>query len=243
MKRNVAIAAIAVAALFLASCGDGGILKRIMDIDERASKGAPPSTIDELKAGIAKYEKTADKVVDATEHIGTYWQMLAVKYLDKTMYGEALEAALKAVEYFPASPGAYYVAGVSAGYVARADIAKAGGSVLAGQKSYAVAEATLKRAVELDDRHANSLYALSILYVFELNRPLDAEPYIRKFLSIRTRDVDAMFVLARVCYVTERYKEAVELYDSIMSITKLPEKKAQAEANKKQALEAMYAGQ
>ncbi|MCX7025528.1 MAG: tetratricopeptide repeat protein [Spirochaetes bacterium] len=237
----VAAAAIPVAALF-SSCGQDGILKRMFDIDERAANQAPPSTIEELKAGIAKYQKDADRVVDAKEHIGTYWHMLAVKFLDKKMYGESLEAARKALEYFPVNAGIFYVTGVSAGFVAKSSVASGAAGTTSRDGHYRIAEASLKRAVEIDDRHAGSLYALSVLYVFELDRPLEAEPYLLKYLSIRTEDVDAMFVLARVYYVSGRFKEAVALYDRVVSITKIEEKKRQAEENKKKALEAMYGG-
>ena len=226
----------------LISCKDSNILKRMFDIKERVASQAPPSTIDELKEGIARYEKEADRVVDAKQHIGLYWNMLAVKYLDMRMYGESLEAARKAIEYQPADAGLFYTAGVAAGYMAKSRIVMGPNGTTSMDEYYTIAEASLKRAIELDDRHMASHYALAVLYVFELNRPQDAEPLLLRYLSIRTEDVNAMFVLARVYYIESKYKEAVAIYDKIISITKLEEKKRQAEENKKTVLDVLYGG-
>ena len=81
-----------------------------------------------------------------------------------------------------------------------------------------------------------------MLYVFELNQPENAVPYLEKLLTIDTKHIDAMFVLARAHYENFDFDKAVDLYDKIISITKSPERKAEAEANKKQVLGAAYEG-
>jgi cytochrome c-type biogenesis protein CcmH/NrfG len=64
--------------------------------------------------------------------------------------------------------------------------------------------------------------------VFELGRPQDAVPQLERLLSIQPSNIDAMFVLARAYFMTERYREAIELYDKIISRTR--DRRVQAEA-------------
>jgi hypothetical protein len=52
--------------------------------------------------------------------------------------------------------------------------------------------------------------------------------------------VDAMFVLARSYYTTNQGQKAVDVYDKILSLTKDPVKKTEAENNKKQILDGLY---
>ena len=51
-----------------------------------------------------------------------------------------------------------------------------------------------------------------------------------------------MFLLANAYYQTFEFEKAMAVYDKIISTTTSDEKKAQAEANKRQVLEAAYAG-
>ena len=51
-----------------------------------------------------------------------------------------------------------------------------------------------------------------------------------------------MFVLARAYYTTYEFEKAVDMYDRIIKTTTSAEKKAQAEANKRQVLETAYEG-
>ena len=85
------------------------------------------------------------------------------------------------------------------------------------------------------------MYALGVLYVFELDEPAKAIPYLEKLLTIDTKHIDAMFVLARAYYSTFEFDKAVQMYDKIIATSKSEETKANAEANKKIALEAAYA--
>ena len=54
--------------------------------------------------------------------------------------------------------------------------------------------------------------------------------------------MDGLFLLANAYYQTYEYERAVEIYDRIIATTTSSEKKAQAEANKRQVLETAYAG-
>ena len=103
-----------------------------------------------------------------------------------------------------------------------------------------LAETAYLRAIELEPRYVRALYALSVLYVYNLGENEKAIPHLEKLLTISTRDVDAMFVLARAYYCTYEFDKACDMYDKIISVTKSTDKKADAEANKKIVLDALY---
>jgi hypothetical protein len=63
---------------------------------------------------------------------------------------------------------------------------------------------------------------------------------LQRYLARQTRDVDAMFVLARCLYATADYQGAIDQYDAIISGTRDPAKKVDAETNKKTILDMLY---
>ena len=85
------------------------------------------------------------------------------------------------------------------------------------------------------------MYGIGVLYVFELDQPDSAIPYLERFLETQKRDSDAMFVLARAYYQTYQFDKAIVLYDKIISLDPNAEKTAEAKANKKVVLDAQYA--
>ncbi len=241
-RTRVRIALLLAAAAVLSSCGDGGDLKKIFDLEERSVKGAPPSTIEDLKKGIAEYSREADRTIEASERIGTYWRLLSVRYMERRMYIESYEAAKEALRYFPDNSGLYYSIGLGLSYQAKIDSVSGSAALPLLRERLASAETAFLRALEFNPRYGRALYALAVLYVFELDRSGDAGPYLSRLLEIETQNVDAMFLLARVRYSEGRLEDAANLYDSILAVTKVEEKRKQAEENKKIVLDLLYEG-
>jgi len=81
--------------------------------------GAPPETIEGLKAAIATYENRIEQHVKDVAQVGIYWKILATRLMDRKMYGEALKAIEKAVEYYPEDASLQYMEGISAANLAK----------------------------------------------------------------------------------------------------------------------------
>ncbi len=210
-------------------------------VAEMGSGGAPPETIEGLKKAIAAYEDRIEAVVADAGKAGIYWKLLAVRLQDKAMHGEALEALERAIAYFPEDASLFYRAGISASIVAKSTLDFSfNGRNVERERLLSFAEDAHLRAIALDGRFSRPLYALGILYVFELDRSAEAIPLLERYLELESRDADAMFVLARAYYVTGGYQKAVDLYDRILATTKDDAKRREAEANKKAALDALY---
>lgn len=242
MRQSVLAGVAAVMALALCSCGKVDVkglvpgLKRPND-----PENIPTATVENLQKGIVDYQKEADRTVDAMGHVGTYWKLLASRYIDKRMFGEALKAAQKAVTFYPDDKLLYYYIGLSAGYMSKTTLQTDTEAAAKKRSAYlALAETGYKRAIAINPRYGDALYGLSVLYVFEFNTPAVAEPYLVTLLDVEKDNIDGMFLLARVYYGEGRLDDAVKLYDRIIDRSKLAVKRQEAERNRKAIQDEQY---
>ncbi|MCL2067445.1 MAG: tetratricopeptide repeat protein [Treponema sp.] len=211
--------------------------KRIAELSPR---GGPPETIEGLRQAIALYEAQIELNVKEGAQTGTYWKILAIRLADRNMHQDALAAYERALYFNSEDPTIFYLTGVSAGIVAKSVI---GFSSSAGNERnhyFTLSENAYRRALELDEQYNKPMYALGVLYAFELDRPAEAIPLLENYLSIFPNDVPAMFVLARSYYMTESFEPAVSLYDRIIARTKDAKVKAEAQNNKELIMRMMY---
>ncbi|MBR3543997.1 MAG: tetratricopeptide repeat protein [Treponema sp.] len=230
MKKNF-FALTAFFAIALCSCSKSNkTIIRLQHIEEGVSS---PNTIEELKDAISKYEERVADIQLANSQIGIWHKILATRYLDKKMYGEALKSFQKALEYYPDNQNLYYYVGLCAGYMSHASMDFDADGYSEKRENYLkLSEDAYSRAIEIEPRYARALYGLSVLYLFELGEDEKAVPLLEKLLTIETKNIDAMFLLARAYYMTYEFDKAIGMYDKIISLTKSPERKAEAEANR-----------
>jgi len=201
-------------------------------IAELSPKGGPPETIDGLRKAIALYEDQIERNVREGAQTGVYWKILAIRLADKKMHNDALNAFERAVYFNTEDPTIYYLTGVSAASAAKSLVGFSSGEQKEKDRLYKLSENSYLRAMELDITYTKPMYGIAILYIFELDRPQDAIPYLERYLKIMVSDISAMFVLARAYYSTENYTDAIELYDRIISRTKDKKIKEEAQNNK-----------
>ncbi|MFA6506826.1 MAG: tetratricopeptide repeat protein [Treponemataceae bacterium] len=246
MKNPKRVLAIFIALILVAGLGfaafsfmrPSNIVQRIAGI---SPDGSPPETIEGLRSAIGAYESKVAETISAAAQAGIYWKILAVRYMDRGMYGESLDALNSAVTYFPEDATLHYLIGICAAVMSKSSYDYAGtGRNKEKERLLALAESAQKRAIALDSKYSRPLYALGVLLVFELDRAVEAVPYLERYLSMQTKDVDAMFILARAYYVTGRRDESVTLYDRILSLTKDEKKRTEAISNKKTVLDRQY---
>jgi tetratricopeptide (TPR) repeat protein len=211
------------------------LAKRIAELSPR---GGPPETIDGLRRAIALYEDQIERNVREGAQTGVYWKILAIRLADKSMHNDALEAFERAIYFNAEDPVVFYLTGVSAASAAKSMVGFSSGAEREKDRLYKLSENSFLRAMELDVTYTKPMYGIAILYVFELDRPQDAIPYLERYLKIAVSDVSAMFVLARAFYSTEDYASAIEWYDKIINRTK--DKKIKEEAlNNKDIIQGM----
>jgi tetratricopeptide (TPR) repeat protein len=210
------------------------------DIAALNPKDGPPETIEGLRTAIRAYEAKIELHVKDAAQTGVYWKILAYRLQSRGLHGEALTALEHAISYNPQDAALHYLTGISAGVVAKSTLNFEGAAGnMTRENYYALSEEGYLRAISLDERYVLPLYGLGVLYVFELNRPRDAIPYLLRSLEI-SPDADTMFVLARSYYMTGSYREAAEVYERIIGFTRDPEKQQEAQINRQLALDRIY---
>ena len=224
----------------LVSCG--GVSNKTIIRHQKMEEGVEsPTTIEELKDAIKKYQERVADVQLAQSQIGIWYKILGTRYLDNKMYGEALKAFQEALTYYPDNQNLYYYVGVCAGYMSHAALDyNASGNNEVKYNYLKLAEEAYLRAIAIEDRYVRALYGLGVLYVFELDEPEKAVPYLEKAISIDTKNLDTMFVLARAYYSSYEFEKSIAMYDKIIETTKSEDTKKTAEENKKIVLDASY---
>jgi tetratricopeptide (TPR) repeat protein len=227
---------LAAAALTAVSCsrGDEKTAKRLLELESENYEAGRTSDarIAELEKDVAAYKKIVEEKVRASERLGSYYKLLALAYLDRAMYGQALEALDRAVEIYPEQAPLFLFRGVAAARMSKA--------VRDGTEKIALldtAEAAYRRAIALDPASVAALYGLAILYSFELGRNGDALPLVEGILDREKNNVDALFLLARVHFALGRPEEAIAAYDRIIAIPEAGSRGDEARRNKRQILE------
>ncbi len=239
MKKNLSLLLVATVALILSSCKVSN--KTIMRHQKMEEGVENPTTIEELKSAIEKYQERVADVQLAQSQIGIWYKILGTRYLDNKMYGEALKSFQEALNYYPDNQNLYYYVGVCAGYMSHAAMDFGGSGANEIRYNYLkLAEDAYTRAIAIEERYVRALYGLGVLYVFELDEPEKAIPPLEKLLTIDTKNLDAMFVLARAYYSSFEFDKSADMYDKIIETTKSAETKATAEENKKTVLDAAY---
>ena len=209
LSRALLIAVLAILPL-ISSCGESrnreSLAERMAEDDERIS---------ELKAKIRGVDKQVEKTIEAVKDKGTYWRLLGLKYMDYKMWGEALAAFDEATEIYPENAPLLYNRALTA-----AQMALSSDTPELKASYFARAETGYRRAITVDPLYTPSLYALSVLLVFELDRPLEAAPLLQDYLKIERSNINGRFLLARVYLEAGMKSEALNLYEEIMDLAR-----------------------
>lgn len=241
MKKTVVVVLVLVIASLLAGCKSSGkkvLQKRIERMEQSSSN---PVSIEDIETAIKEYSSAADEVAEKNAQVGMWYKILGLKYLDKKVYGKAMECFQKALEFYPDNANLYYYVGNCAGYLGNGALDyDATGSYEKMENYYNLSEKAYLRALAIDDRYAYALYGIGVLYVYQLGQPEDAVPYLEKLLTIDTKNIDAMFVLANAYYLNGSYDKSTEMFDKIIATTKSDKTKQTAEENKKKVLDEAY---
>jgi tetratricopeptide (TPR) repeat protein len=209
-------------------------------INELSPRGGPPETIDGLRQAIALYEDQIERNVKEGAQTGVYWKIRATRLADRGMHNDALDALERAIYFNAEDAILFYLTGVSAANVAKSKVGFSPNAERERAQYYTLAENSYLRALELEVTYSRAMYGLAILYVFELDRPQDAIVHLERYIQLQPSNIQAMFVLARAHFMMENYRQAVEIYDRIISRTKDKEVKEEAAINRDIIMGLMY---
>lgn len=218
----------------------GERLERLLgtEIAEWVGGEVPEDRVTELSREIAEIEDRLEQTIQDVRDLGVYRRLLGLEYMDDMMFGPALDNFQAALDIYPRNKVLSYYAGLCS-----ANLGVAQGSLSRRNELFERAERHYLYAVSLDGNYVEALYGLSILYVFEMERPMEALPYVEKILMKEPSHLQAMFLAARLRVLEGEFEEAVEIYDTIAEKAKDPAIVQAAEDNKESVLGEAYAGE
>ncbi len=227
--------------LLLTGCNEAQkrILNRMIATESGQYSGeeVDEERIAELKDHIKRFSDEVESLVEDTGQLGIYYKMLALEYMDEEMYGPAREYFLKSLEIYPNNQVVQYYTGLASAQTA-------GSQENEDERINRLEEAAYhyKRATDLKRNYFEALYALSVLYIFELERPFEAEEYVQRALEIRPGSEKTKFLLAAIRVREGRFEEAVEIYDQIIEEAEDETMKERARENRERLLGGGYRG-
>jgi tetratricopeptide (TPR) repeat protein len=177
--------------------------------------------IERIKQEIAirkQFEEDLEKELDQAADL-TFYNTLTVKYVDFGNFSKALDALKMAIKLDSNNPVLFYLAGLCASQVTSALVDAE--SEQERQQWLADAEAYYKKAIVLDPQYVDALFAYSVLLVFDLNRPHEAEEYLDGILQEEKNNMDAKLLLAGVYYMDARFEDALDMLNDVIVNSKV----------------------
>jgi cytochrome c-type biogenesis protein CcmH/NrfG len=213
-------------------------LEELRKTEARGGAQAGERKIAELEAGIRKYRQEVERKVQASDQLGVYFRMLAVRYMELGMFQQAYGALEEARKIYPENPILFNYAGICA-----ARLAQAQAEAEERREWLQRAERHYRRALVLDPLHSDTLYALAVLLVYELARPQEAEVLLVRLLEREKRNANALFLLGGVYYGSGRLEDARGVYRRLAGLGLPEDRRRQAEANLKTIEEELHGSQ
>jgi len=213
-------------------------VEQLAQMEGQAEAEVSMQRVEELQREVRVYRKEVERTVDASGQLAVYYKMLAIEYMRGAMYGAAYDALEQAIAIQPENPILFYYSAVCAARMAKSQVISEDRLRWLDRS-----EALYRRAVTLDPGYAAALYGLSVLYVFELDRPEEAEDLLERLLAVESKEIDGRFLLARVYYSLGKLENAIELYREIESLTDVKQAREEALDSRKQIEEELYGAQ
>lgn len=180
--------------------------------------------ISELQRKIRWVNEEASTTIKAVQDKGTFWRLLALKYMDYKMWLEALNAFDEALAIYPEHAALIYNRALCAAQMYRL-------AVNQQSRSEYLNEAVngYRSSIAVNGRYTAAYYALAVLLIFELDENGEAADLLERYLQIERSDIASRFLLARAYLALDRVNEARKLYEYISRNASNAEDKDKAE--------------
>jgi tetratricopeptide (TPR) repeat protein len=200
------------------------LAERMGTLEEEGSVTPDEERINELKADIRRVDKEIDDTVDKVRDKGTYYKLLGLKYMDYEMWGQGVQAFNSALDVYPENSRLHYYRGVC---LAQSGINESNKTLR--NELFERAEADYLRSSELDRIYTSPLWGLAILYIYEMDRAVEAALILDRLLSIEPSNEKAIFLRAELYREAGDKMRALELYRKLEVEGKSKEIKDEAE--------------
>lgn len=223
----------------LAGCARAGepYLEPVLEMQGPAGgqAGDADARIRETRRAIARYRREVERTVKASGQLEIYYKMLAVAYMQQGMFQPAYEALREATAIQSTNPILSYYAGLCAGNLSKAQVERA-----EREQWLQRAEGHYRRALDLDPGYTDALFALAVVYVFELERPREAVGLLERLLQRESRDMEAWMLLGNAYYRSGRPEDALGAFREVAERSGLAAQREEAQANARRIQEELH---
>lgn len=182
----------------------------------------PHDRLTELQQQVTEHRALLQEAVQAAASLASYNKLLAIEYINHRMYGLALESLEEAIFIEPENEILFYLAGLSSANLAQATLAHAEQQQLLND-----AEQFYLRSIELYPDYADARYALSVLYIFELEAPRAALPQLGHLIEIERANARGYILLGRAHFSMGEFATALQYYQEAEALTQDEDERAQ----------------
>ncbi len=224
-KRQIALLLLTVMTLLL-SCQPGRnteLAERVYEMEGGTlSAGEEPEEIREIRKELNRWEDELNDAITAGRNTGRFYRTLGLKFLDYKMYGPARDSFSRSLEFSPENGRLYYYRGV-----AQSRLALTTQSPEQKQDEMEMVEQDYLRAIQVEPRFMSPYFSLAILYIYELNRPFEAQPYLEEYLSVERSDSKAHLLYGQLLEDMGSLEEALDHYNKVLTLPGSEEQKQQ----------------
>jgi tetratricopeptide (TPR) repeat protein len=226
MNRKIILMALFAAGV-LVSCKPNRnteLAERVYDLEQIGSSEEEPEKIREIRKEINRWEKELNDAITAGKNTGRYYRVLGLKFLDYKMFSPARDSFSRALEITPENGRLYYYRAVA---VSRLAISR--DNPAEKLEELTLAERDYLKAILLEPQFMSPYYSLAILYIYELSRPFEAEPYLRKYLDMERSDGRALLLYGQLMEQMGKPEKAMDQYTKLLALSGFTEEQKQAE--------------
>jgi len=227
MKRNRAVLLLILLMTVLAGCRPGrnrDLAEEVYQLEPGADQDAPevPEKIREIQKDINHWEDELNDALTAAKNTGRFYRVLGMKYMEYDMFGPARDSFSRSLEFTPENARLYYYRGIAVSRVAmtRQDEGTR-------QQEMEMAEADYIRAIQVEPIFMPPYYSLAVLYIYELNRPFEADLYLEKYVSVERSEPRGHLLYGQLLEQMGRLEEALDHYNKVLSLSASDEEKEQ----------------
>ncbi|ACH93253.1 putative cytosolic protein [Borrelia duttonii CR2A] len=173
MKRCVSVFL-----LLWVSCGDGAKEKsnlglRIREVE--LSGGGSLEKVEVYKEFIDREEKNVLKIINSIDKKARFFILIGLELIKLGQYLPAIEYLNKNLEYGPDNHLSHFYIGVSS-----YNLAKGMQTQDKIEEYFTLAENSFLKSISLKDDFKEAIFALSTMYVYDLDKQLEAKGYLSK---------------------------------------------------------------
>ncbi|OQY34554.1 MAG: hypothetical protein B6241_04600 [Spirochaetaceae bacterium 4572_59] len=194
-----------------------------LEAGSNADPAVEPAEIREIRKELNRWENELNDAITAGRNTGRYYKTLGLKFLDYKMYGPAKESFSHSLEFSPESGRLYYYRAVA---LSRLALTRQDPQLRMAEMN--LVEQDYRRAIAVEPKFSTPYYSLAILYIYELKRSFEAEPYLKKYVSIERSDSKGQLLYAQLLEDMGKLESAMDHYNKVLSLSSTEEEKEQA---------------